>query len=374
MKEVVSFFTASAKRNFVLKSVLKGQLLGICDTRWVERHDAVLQFRCSLPEIVKSLTIVSKWEERDSSSKANGLIHAICCSDFILTIFCLCDVLSVTLPLSRLLQTVSLDLQSAATSVADVIAVLEDKRNNCLSLFDTIFDDAEIFIDAAELDVELSLPRLVKKQMNRPNYPATTPKEYYRRAIYLPLLDSITVDLKTRFQSETLDMFELTNLIPSNVVKLSNNADDKLVQHCVSRILNLYSNLLDVSSNRELLHVKLVAELQLWRVKWLRFATDVSCFPQTVCDALVACEKDKVIYPTIHSLLSILLTLPVSVATAERSFSTLRRLKNWLRSRMCEDRLTGLALMTIHREIVMDIDNIIDRYARSRKRLMEFVV
>ena len=77
MKEVVSCFTASAKRNFVLKSVLKGQLLGICDTRWVERHDAVLQFRCSLQEIVKSLTIVSKWEERDSSIKANGLIHAI---------------------------------------------------------------------------------------------------------------------------------------------------------------------------------------------------------------------------------------------------------------------------------------------------------
>src|ERR1700733_15260310 len=73
MKEVVSFFTASAKRNFVLKSVLKGQLLGICDTRWVERHDAVLQFQCSLQEIVKSLTIVSSREERDSSIKANGL-------------------------------------------------------------------------------------------------------------------------------------------------------------------------------------------------------------------------------------------------------------------------------------------------------------
>src|SRR3984885_7227553 len=77
MKEVVSFFTAPAKTNFVLKSVLKGQLLVICDTRWVERHDAVLQFQSSLQEIVKSLTIVSKREERDSSIKANGLIHAI---------------------------------------------------------------------------------------------------------------------------------------------------------------------------------------------------------------------------------------------------------------------------------------------------------
>ena len=94
---------------------------------------------------VKSLTIVSKWEERDSSIKANWLIHAICCSDFILTIFCLCDILSVTLPLSRLLQTVSLDLRSAATSVADVITVLEDKQNLLLNRI--IFNFSYIYMN-----------------------------------------------------------------------------------------------------------------------------------------------------------------------------------------------------------------------------------
>jgi len=144
----------------------------------------VLQFKCHMKEIVQSLMVVSKWDERDSSSKASGLLHSICCTDFILTIFCLCDVLSVTLPLSRLLQSVSLDLLSATSSVADVISVLEDKRRNCCTCFGTIFTDAESMIDESELDVELSLPRTVKKQMNRPNYPATTAEECYRRAIY----------------------------------------------------------------------------------------------------------------------------------------------------------------------------------------------
>ena len=346
----------------------------------------MLQFKCHMKEIVQSLMVVSKWDERDSSSKASGLLHSICCTDFILTIFCLCDVLSVTLPLSRLLQSVSLDLLSATSSVADVISVLEDKRRNCCTCFGTIFTDAESMIDESELDVELSLPRTVKKQMNRPNYPATTAEEYYRRAIYIPLLESITVDLKSRFPSETLNVFELTSLIPSNVLKVLRNGDaddSKLqLQRYVSRIMNLYSNLMDVNCNRTLMNVKFTGELQLWRARWMRVANEHDdgsnssslVIPKTVCDALVACEKDKIIYPTIYSLLKVFLTLPVSVATAERSFSTLRRLKTWLRSRMSEERLVGLALMNIHRDVVLDVDNIIDRFTQRRKRLKEFVI
>jgi len=41
---------------------------------------------------------------------------------------------------------------------------------------------------------------------------------------------------------------------------------------------------------------------------------------------------------------------------------------------MSEERLVGLALMNIHRDVVLDVDNIIDRFAQSRKRLKEFVI
>jgi hypothetical protein len=75
-----------------------------------------------------------------------------------------------------------------------------------------------------------------------------------------------------------------------------------------------------------------------------------------------------------NCLLHLLLTLPVSVATAERSFSTLRRLKTWLRSRMTEQRLTGLALMNIHREHSVSVDAVIDRFAKSKPRLLDFVL
>ena len=62
----------------------------------------------------------------------------------------------------------------------------------------------------------------------------------------------------------------------------------------------------------------------------------------------------------------LLLTVPVSTAGIERSFSTLGRMKTWLRSWMGEEWLTGLALLNIHRDIPLDTDSV-DRFTNSKK-------
>jgi hypothetical protein len=46
-------------------------------------------------------------------------------------------------------------------------------------------------------------------------------------------------------------------------------------------------------------------------------------------------------YPNISITYRILYTVPVTVASAERSFSKLKLLKNYLRSTMSQDRLNG---------------------------------
>lgn len=86
------------------------------------------------------------------------------------------------------------------------------------------------------------------------------------------------------------------------------------------------------------------------------------------------CDED--IFPTIRMLLQVLATLPVSVASAERSFSTLRRVKTWLRSRMTEDRLSALCLINVYNKIdILDqIDHIIDIFASLKNRRLEFVL
>jgi len=72
-------------------------------------------------------------------------------------------------------------------------------------------------------------------------------------------------------------------------------------------------------------------------------------------------------FPNMYQLLKLILVLPVSTATAERSFSSLRRLKTYLRNSTSESRLVGLALLSIHRDIDISDDQILDTFANSGK-------
>ena len=58
------------------------------------------------------------------------------------------------------------------------------------------------------------------------------------------------------------------------------------------------------------------------------------------------------LFPNICVSLCILLTIPATVASAERSFSKLKLVKNYLRSTMSQDRLVDLARLSIESEIL----------------------
>ena len=68
------------------------------------------------------------------------------------------------------------------------------------------------------------------------------------------------------------------------------------------------------------------------------------------------------------------LTLPVTVATAERSFSKLKLIKTYLRNIMQDDRLSGLAVLTIENAEArkLDVSKIIDDFASRKARRRKF--
>ena len=84
----------------------------------------------------------------------------------------------------------------------------------------------------------------------------------------------------------------------------------------------------------------------------------------TGCSSLYEARKayqamtalERTLYPQVLVLLKILLVCPVTSAACERSFSTLRRLKTWLRNRLGQERLNSNIVCTIHKELLMTID------------------
>jgi hypothetical protein len=68
------------------------------------------------------------------------------------------------------------------------------------------------------------------------------------------------------------------------------------------------------------------------------------------------------------------LTLPVTVASAERSFSKLRLIKSYLRSTMGQDRLRGLALLSIEAKAaeLLETGKLIDDFVHAKARRKTF--
>ncbi|GBN22033.1 hypothetical protein AVEN_211340-1 [Araneus ventricosus] len=120
----------------------------------------------------------------------------------------------------------------------------------------------------------------------------------------------------------------------------------------------------------DLSHKEVVqSEFMLWKEKWSQEKSEN--LPKTAISSLEKC--DKTFFPNIYILLKLLAVLPVSIATVEISFSSLRRLKTYLRNTTSESRLNGLALLSIHRDIKIRDEEVLDKFA-SVPRNLDFVL
>jgi len=71
--------------------------------------------------------------------------------------------------------------------------------------------------------------------------------------------------------------------------------------------------------------------------------------------------------------LKIRVTLPLSNATTERSFSKLSILKSKLRSTMTENRLDALMIISCESDININIDSVIDIFSKNRSFLFNLL-
>jgi hypothetical protein len=70
-----------------------------------------------------------------------------------------------------------------------------------------------------------------------------------------------------------------------------------------------------------------------------------------------------------------LLTVPVIMVSAERSFSKLKLLKNYLRSNMSQGRLNDFVVWNINRKVLesIDLDTILNDFASINAQMSIFL-
>ena len=154
-----------------------------------------------------------------------------------------------------------------------------------------------------------------------------SPKDHYR-AQYYEACDLIQTALDIRFNQEKLKPV-------ANVEKLvlaAANTQD-FSEHLTGLQASCYRADLDIDRLRHQLHM--VPEVINQALPIVKRLTNF----RTVCDAMNAKPVTKALLGEVHKLLRLYLTVPMTSATSERTFSALRRLNNYMRSTMRQDRL-----------------------------------
>lgn len=101
------------------------------------------------------------------------------------------------------------------------------------------------------------------------------------------------------------------------------------------------------------------SEVEKWKV--MVGQSDNSSMPKHALSTALQ-EADSIFSPNIHEIMRLIYTLSVGSVPCERSFSAMRRLKDWSRSSMTESRLNGLALLYTHREMEVNFESVLRRF------------
>ncbi|XP_024626895.1 zinc finger MYM-type protein 1-like [Medicago truncatula] len=365
VQRIYTIFANSIKRWQILKDNVKGLTpKSLSSTRWESHVESVKAIRAQMSDFREALLEVS---EKDPDSKLCSEAKSLATNElgdfeFLMAIIIWFEILSAINSVSKLLQSKAMFIDVALEKIKGLIYFFEGYRDN--GFHNALANATEI---AIELNIDPTFPqkRIIRRKrhfdedLNTPSVELSG-EEAFRINYFNCLVDQAVVSLNKRFEQykeyETIFGF----LFTSHKLQSLDNATLKSCCSHFEQVLK-HNEESDIDGNA------LYVELQLLRqmlpgekkgpVDILRFLTDMDCFPNTI-----------IAY-------RILLTIPVTVASAERSFSKLKLLKSYLRSTMSQERLNGLALIAIENDILEKIqyEDLVDEFAsKNAARVARF--
>ena len=314
----------------------------LCPTRWTVNA-------ASLASIIDNYSVLqSTWEEavdavRDTESKAriNGVAAQMEKFDFLFGASVGEMILRHSDNLSQTLQkktTSAAEGQQVARMVIETLQTLRIQESYDLFWEKVIKQADSIGIEEPRLPRRRKLP--ARYDGSASGHTHDTPKAHFRQ-LYYEALDSTISCLKDRFDQPGYKIYcNLEELL----IKASMRDD---FNEPFQAVCNFYQDDL----NRDLLEAQLVTF-------GVNFKLDTTSSGQpakpTIFDIRnhfkALSEAQRTLLSQVSRVLHLVLVMPATNATSERSFSALRRVKTYLRSTMGQERLNSLMLLHVHNE------------------------
>lgn len=363
VEKIYVFFGKSIHRWELLSKQYEGSgpkitLKRLCPTRWSSRHDALFELRFKFIHVIKCLaTIILTSNKVDERNEAIAIKKAIENLEFVLTVVFQSKVLETVNTVSKILQSKNQDLKGASTLLKTTINSIKELRNNSVQCKQTAIElCAEWKIEAKFSNKRA---RKVKRHFDElcEDERLNDAEQHYKVMVFYGSLDIIIQQLSVRFKSVSAINEDFKAIQPEFLSTLS---DDELYVAAENLVKQYNPDLSDDLPN-QLLSLRNCLKTQISAVSTVKELAEL---------IIVEHHSLKSSFPDVCTACFLFLTIPVTVASADRSFSKLKLIKNYLRSSMSQDRLTGLAILSIENQNArkLDIKELIDLFADQKAR------
>ncbi|KAI6658762.1 hypothetical protein LOD99_15087 [Oopsacas minuta] len=338
--EITKLIKKSPKRDAIF-SKLKDEISEcspgiriLCPTRWTVRAEAF----SSISENYHVLQLtwnVAKDATKDTELKTRigGVAAHMEKFEFFFGVELGRKILNMTDNLSRSLQTKTISAHEGQTLVKITLSTLLKMRT------EINFNLFWMYVECRRSSIEVSSPALPRKRKitrryetdgNTTEYPTSVEERY--RKIYFQIIDLTMAAIKDRFDQKGFQM--LQNL--ETALTSSENASDS---DLIGSIIAFYG---DNFTHADRLHT----QLKLLHCSGAAL-TDL---PSIIIYLKSLNSTEKSFFSEVIKIVKLILVMPATNATSERSFSALRRLKSWLRTTTCQARLNWCLLLHVHKQ------------------------
>ncbi|XP_025204578.1 zinc finger MYM-type protein 1-like [Melanaphis sacchari] len=360
VQQIFNFFSSSTSRWTTLMKCINISLKCTSATRWSAKQDSVSALKRNLKNVYNVLKEMSenpKLPKEVILGATNLLKHL----DF--NFFCLLDlwneILTTINRVNLALQKKSLTIDSATKMVKGLILSVQTMRNEGI---EKTIEFGKVIANDLGIKANFSdkRKRKVKKldfEIIEDNVQVLSQQNEFKKDSF-EVYDRILTELSNRFENMSEINENFGFLYGSS---LTDHSMD-YIQKCAADLSLKYET--DLNSSDFISEIKDFKSQAFSLLPDLRAATPLALLQ------LITTYSLRAEYPNVEIALRIFLTLPITVATCERSFSKLKLIKNYLRSTMGQDRISDMAILSIEHTVVntLDINKLIEDFAGKKAR------
>ncbi|XP_042400838.1 uncharacterized protein LOC121990842 [Zingiber officinale] len=339
-----------------------GSLQRAGDTRWsshLKSISSLIKMFSATCEVL--LNIIDDGTTPAQRGDADAAYEVLTSFEFVFILHLMRKILEISNLLCQALQLQSQDILNAMHLVSSTKLLIQKLRDDG---WDELVADVKSFCQALSIPIpDFNAQYIARRGRARHQQDEITVDHHYRVDIFNVVIDSQLQELNSKFNDNTVELIILSSALDPREMRISFRIDDicRLVQKFYPKDFAEYEMLQLRNQFEHFDHVRQLPDF--------RTLTTIS----DLCQWLVKTRKSEV-YPLVFRVLTLILTLPVSTATTERSFSAMNIVKTRLRNKMEDEFLNDCLLVYIEKQIAkkFSIDSLVDDFRDMQERRSKF--